>query len=107
MAPLTEKVGLAAGKWSDLLGSFRTNQASRDQVYEVLNKIIYEIQNGNSGVKELIGPLLDYRYPSQLFAMLTEGVFTFLLLFFLARKSRRPGFIAGSFIICYAWCTYF
>ena len=24
------------------------------------------------------------------------------MLFFLARKSRRPGFIAGSFIVCYA-----
>ncbi len=102
LAPLTEKIGLATGKWTDLLGTYRTDQTSRDQVYDVLNKMINEIQNGNSAIKEMIGPLLDYRYPSQIFAMLTEGVFTFLILFFLARKSRRPGFIAGSFIICYA-----
>lgn len=102
LSQIAQKVGLPSGKWEELLQNYRMDQAARDQVFDVLNKIIYQIQNGDSAVKELIAPLLDYRYPSQIFAMLTEGVLTFLVLFFLARKSRRPGFIAGSFIICYA-----
>lgn len=102
LEPLTAKVGLEMGRWNELLSNYSSDQNARDQVYSVLNQIINQIQSGDSILKEMIGPILDYRYPSQIFAMLTEGVFTFLVLFFLARKSRRPGFIAGSFIICYA-----
>ncbi len=96
------QVGVPAAQWSDMLGTFRTNSLSRDQVYATLEKVIVKIQNGDVAIKEFIAPMLDYRYPSQLFAAATEGLITFLILFFLARKSRRPGFIAGIFIICYA-----
>ena len=99
---VVEKVGVSTARWSEMLGTFRTNVQSRDQVYETLYKVIAQIQNGDVAVKEFIAPLLDYRYPSQLFAAATEGLITFLILFFLSRKSRRPGFIAGVFIICYA-----
>jgi phosphatidylglycerol---prolipoprotein diacylglyceryl transferase len=102
LTPVVEKINITGSRWLELVGSFRTNQASRDEVYTALNTIVAEIQNGNSGLKEAIRPLLDYRYPSQLFAAVTEGLFTFLVLFFLARKPRTPGFIAGSFVICYA-----
>lgn len=102
LTPVVEKINITGSKWLELLSSFRTNQNSRDEVYAALSQIVNEIQNGNTGIKEAIGPLLDYRYPSQLFAGLSEGLFTFLVLFILARKSRTPGFIAGSFVICYA-----
>ena len=102
LGPVIEKVGTEASRWTELLGQFKTNDAARNNVYILLNRITNEIQNGNEAVKEAIAPVLDYRYPSQLIAMATEGIFTFLLLFFLARKSRKPGFIAGIFIICYA-----
>ena len=102
LAPLTEKVGLASGKWAELLAAYRSDAGARDQVYVVLNKIVMEIQSKNVELKTMIAPLLDYRYPSQLIAMMTEGVLTFLVLFFLARKSHRAGKIAASFIICYA-----
>lgn len=97
-----EKVGVSANDWTQALSQFKENSSARDQVYSTLYKVIEAIQNGNTAAKEAIGPLLDYRYPSQLFAGLTEGVFTFLILFFLSRKSHRPGFVAGSFIMCYA-----
>ena len=99
---VVEKVGLQSSKWSELLAKFKMDQASRDQIFATLYKIINEIQNGNTAVKELIAPVLDPKHPSQIYAALSEGVFTFCVLFFLARKSRRPGFIAGSFIITYA-----
>ncbi|MBC7754913.1 MAG: prolipoprotein diacylglyceryl transferase, partial [Moraxellaceae bacterium] len=102
LSPVVEKVNVTGSQWLEWMGSFRSNQVSRDQVYSTLNKIVAEIQTGNNGVKEAIAPFLDYRYPSQLFAAVTEGIITFTVLFFLARKSRHPGFIAGSFILCYA-----
>lgn len=102
LSTVVEKVGVQSSKWLELMGSFKSNVQSRDEVYSALYSIINKIQNGDTVLRDALGPLLDYRYPSQLFAGLTEGVFTFLILFFLARKTRRPGFIAGSFIICYA-----
>jgi len=102
LTPAVEKVNVSSSQWLEWIGSFRSNSVSRDGVYGTLEKIIMEIQAGNSGLKESIAPLLDYRYPSQIFAAITEGLITFSVLFFLARKSRHPGFIAGSFIICYA-----
>ena len=102
LTPVVEKIGVTTSKWTELLSTFRTDGSSRDQVYGILNKIIYEIQNGNAAAKEMIGTVLDPRHPSQLYAALGEGLFTFLLLFLLMRKSHKPGFIAGSFVIIYA-----
>ncbi|MFN3453589.1 MAG: prolipoprotein diacylglyceryl transferase [Pseudobdellovibrio sp.] len=102
LTPVVENIGITASKWTELISNYRSSPEARDEVYGALYRIINEIQNGNGTLKQLLGPLLDYRYPSQIFAALSEGLFTFLVLFFLARKSRRPGFIAGSFIICYA-----
>lgn len=102
LSPVVEKMGIDSGKWTDMLAKYRIDQGVRDQVFSALYKVIHEIQNGNTALKEAIAPVLDPKYPSQIFAALSEGVFTFLVLFFLARKSRRPGFIAGSFIITYA-----
>ena len=102
LAPVVEKIGVETSKWSEWLAQFRLEASARDQVYSTLYKVIHEIQNGNSALKPLIAPVLEPKHPSQIYAALSEGVFTFCVLFFLARKSRRPGFIAGSFIITYA-----
>jgi phosphatidylglycerol:prolipoprotein diacylglycerol transferase len=100
--PVVEIIGIESSKWSELLSKFRMDQPARDQVYAALYKIIHEIQNGNTALKTVIAPVLDPKHPSQLYAALSEGVFTFCVLFFLSRKSHRPGLIAGSFIITYA-----
>ncbi|MEK6628232.1 MAG: prolipoprotein diacylglyceryl transferase, partial [Bdellovibrionota bacterium] len=102
LSPGVEKIGIVQSRWSELLGNFRTDASARDQVYAALYKVVHEIQNGNSGLKEALAPMLDARYPSQLLAALTEGLFSFCVLFFLARKERKPGFIAGSFGLVYA-----
>jgi phosphatidylglycerol---prolipoprotein diacylglyceryl transferase len=91
-----------ATSWSGYLAHFKTSTEAREQVYSVLYKIIHEIQNGNVAIKELLAQVLDPRYPSQLLASLTEGLFSFLVLFFLASKSRKPGFVAASFGMVYA-----
>lgn len=97
-----DKIGIQSSKWGELLANYRTDSSARDQVYSALFKIIQEVQNGNAALKEMMGTVLDPRHPSQLYAAASEGLFTFCLLFFLARKTRKPGFVAGSFIITYA-----
>lgn len=102
LASVTEKIGVSRETWLELLGKFRFDQNARDQVYAIMNKIIEQIQSGNTAAKEAIAPLLTPRYPSQLFAAVGEGLLTFLILFFLWRKPRKPGFIAATFVLIYA-----
>lgn len=102
LAPVVEKLGVTPTRWLEIVKDSQASQTAKDELYNTLYSIINKIQNGDHGLRDLIGPILDYRYPSQIFAGLSEGLFTFLVLFFLARKSRRPGIIAGSFIVCYA-----
>ncbi|WII71207.1 prolipoprotein diacylglyceryl transferase [Bdellovibrio sp. 22V] len=102
LSPVVEKVGVTREQWLELVDKFRFDVAARDQVYSVMNKVVESIQEGNTAVKEAIAPLLTPRYPSQLFAAVGEGLLVFLVLFFLWRKPRKPGFIAACFILIYA-----
>ncbi len=102
LVPVVEKLGVDSARWGELVSRYRTDSSVGDQMYSVLVRITHEIQNGNSGVKEAIAPLLDGRYPSQLLACLSEGLFSFVVLFFMARKSRRPGMVAATFGMVYA-----
>ena len=94
--------GVTREQWLELLGKFNMDQGAREQVYATLHRVILSIQDGNTAVKAAIEPLLTPRYPSQLFAAVGEGLFIFLVLFFLWRKPRKPGFIAAVFIMLYA-----
>lgn len=102
LSPVVEKVGVTSSQWSDWIRGFNSDGTAREGIYDTLFKIIHQIQDGNTALREAIAPVLDPRYPSQLFAAAGEGLFLFLVLFFLARKARRPGFIAGSFVVLYA-----
>ena len=102
LSPVVENVGVTSTQWADLLAKFQLDFSARDTVYETLNKIVLGIQNGNEAAREAIAPLLTPRYPSQLFAAVGEGLFLFIVLFFLWRRPRKPGFIASTFILLYA-----
>lgn len=102
LASVTEKMGVSRDQWLELVGKFHMDMGARDQVYSIMNKIIEQIQSGNTAAKEAIAPLLTARYPSQLFAAVGEGLFLFVVLFLLWRKPRKPGFIASMFVVLYA-----
>jgi len=102
LATVVDKLGISRDQWLELLGKFNMDQSAREQVYGALKRIVLSIQDGNTAVKAAIEPLLLPRYPSQLFAAVGEGLFIFLVLFFLWRKPRKPGFIASVFILIYA-----
>ncbi|MFN9068724.1 MAG: prolipoprotein diacylglyceryl transferase, partial [Bdellovibrionales bacterium] len=84
--------------WSDQL----SNPQFRQQIYDGISQMIHEIQKGNESVKSAVEPLLILRHPSQLYAAFGEGLLIFLVLFFLWRRPRKPGFMAASFICLYA-----
>ncbi|MBX2988984.1 MAG: prolipoprotein diacylglyceryl transferase [Bdellovibrionaceae bacterium] len=102
LAPVTDQLGVTSNQWMEWLDKYRFDAGIRDQVYGTLNRIIHEIQNGNTAVKEAIAPLLTPRHPSQLYAAFGEGLFLFVVLFFLWRSPRKPGFISSAFVILYA-----
>lgn len=101
MGTVVEKIGISPSDWSGWVEKFKMDAGARDQVYAAFAKIIEQIQNGNTALKEALAPLLVARHPSQLYEALMEGLLLFLVLFFLWRKPRRPGFIASVFIILY------
>lgn len=96
------KINVDREQWLGMLAKFEFDAITRSHVYDILSKVVTEIQNGNMAVKEALTPLLTARYPSQLFAAFGEGLLLFLILFFLWRKGRKPGFIAATFIILYS-----
>lgn len=109
LAPVVEKLtpiqghsAMTSSNWYELLEKYRVDSSAREAVFSTLNEIIHQIQNGNEAVKAAIAPLLTPRHPSQLYAAALEGLLTFLILFFIWRKPRKQGFIAGWFIILYA-----
>jgi phosphatidylglycerol:prolipoprotein diacylglycerol transferase len=102
LTPVVEKIGVGREQWLELADKFRMDEGARVQLYDILNKVVAAIQDGNTAAKEAIAPLLTPRYPSQLFAAFGEGLIVFLILFFLWRKPRKPGFIGACFVLLYA-----
>jgi phosphatidylglycerol:prolipoprotein diacylglycerol transferase len=102
LGDVVEKFGVTKEQWYGLLEKQQFDVVARSQMYDIMNKLIRQIQQGNDAVKNALEPLLTARYPSQLFAALGEGLFLFLFLFLLWRGGRKPGFIAATFIILYS-----
>lgn len=102
LGPVAEKLNINPTQWLDWVHHMRDDVASNEHVLSTINAIVTQIQQGNTAVREALGPLLVARHPSQLYAALLEGLLLFLILFFLWRKPRRPGFIAGCFLIFYS-----
>lgn len=97
-----EQVGLTKTQWGEWLEKYPTDTSLHEPVYSALTKIVTGIQDGNSTLKNLMEPILTPRHPSQLYAAFGEGLLIFLVLFFLWRSPRKPGFICSTFILLYA-----
>lgn len=70
--------------------------------FKLVEYVIAKVQQGDPAVRAIVEPLLTPRYPSQLFAGLTEGVVVFAVLLILYRRPVKPGVIGGAFCITYA-----
>ena len=64
--------------------------------------MVLEAYAGNQPLAEHLEPLLVARWPSQLFQAFSDGPILLLVLVVIWLVPRRPGVIAGSFLIAYA-----
>lgn len=70
--------------------------------YELIEKVIQKAQAGDPAWCEYLQQTLTARYPSQLFAGVTEGIIVFAVLLWLYRKPVKAGLIGGWFCATYA-----
>jgi len=85
------------------LADFAATQGTPvDNKYELTDAAIQASQQGNEAWVEVLSQMLTPRYPSQLFAGLTEGLVVFVVLAWLYRKPVKAGLIGGWFCVVYA-----
>ncbi len=58
-------------------------------------------RDGSASAAEELARLINARHPSQLYQALAEGVFTGLMVWWIARKPRVPGLVGAWFLIVY------
>ena len=87
--------------YTQQLGALEPLQLSVLSGTSFYNTVVIEAYAGNQEVIETIRPLLTAWYPSQLFQALAEGPILFLALFVIWWKPRKPGVIAGWFLVIY------
>ncbi len=95
-----EKISATAELWNSWVAS---GGAQAQHYMEVFREMIIKAtEQHNAAVLQAIAPALTPRYPSQLMQALFEGLFVFLLLFWVWRNPRKPGVISGVFGLSYA-----
>jgi phosphatidylglycerol:prolipoprotein diacylglycerol transferase len=75
---------------------------SQVEFYPLYDSTLAHVQAGDAAWVEYLSQTLTTRYPSQLFAGITEGLIVFAVLLFLYRKPVKTGLIGGAFCITYA-----
>ena len=68
---------------------------------ESLELVITKLQAGSTEIAQRLEPLLSARHPSQLYQAFAEGIVLGSVLWFVARKPRKPGVLTALFLICY------
>ncbi len=70
---------------------------------EVLDLLLAAVRDGSQPVLDLVTPMLEPRYPSQLFQAAAEGLLLLLILWavWAVLRPRRPGFIGCAFLVFY------
>lgn len=99
LTPAAEQVGVEPAEWLKWLSD---DVQFRQQVHDTLQLIIEAVQKGNAQVIQVVEPILTPRYPSQLIQAGLEGFLVFLALAILWSWPRKPGVVAGSFLVLYA-----
>ena len=102
LADTVHQLGIGPESWDQWVGQYGTNAAARSQVHETIERIIQAVQSGNEAVTSRLALVLEARHPSQIYAALFEGLFTFLICAWVWRKPRKPGVIGALFLTLYA-----
>ncbi len=97
----TGPIQLTAQQWTTWLENYGPDPSARNRISEVIEHIIYRIQNGDEVLRQAIAPLLTPRHPSQLYQAFLEGFLVFLFLIWVWRKPQKPGVVSGWFGVLY------
>jgi phosphatidylglycerol:prolipoprotein diacylglycerol transferase len=96
------ELGVSRENWGQWLGQYSASRDARGHVQGLVERIIYEIQNGNVKIAEMMQPLLEARHPSQIYQALMEGLLVVTICFLVWRRPRKPGVIGTLFLTLYA-----
>ena len=111
------------GKWFGWLYEFESTNQYRSQIYSAIHSLIKEVEGGNQEVILSLQRVISYRHPSQLYQAVLEGLFPFLIIWLVWKKSTwfirwfpflkvdsfngikwplKPGWVAGLWVLCYS-----
>ena len=103
---VVDEVRISASEWDFALARIAADEADPPAdafrlVRETTERLIEAVQAGNTTVVEAIRPMLTAYYPSQLFQALSDGPVLFGILALVWLRPRKPGVIAGTFLLAY------
>lgn len=106
LEPIVTEVDVSRREWMQALN---TLAAQHDQtpghvirlIDGTILRLIEAVRAGNEAVIEPLRPLLTAHYPSQILQALTDGPVLLAVLALLWLKPRKPGVIAGTFLLAY------
>jgi phosphatidylglycerol---prolipoprotein diacylglyceryl transferase len=96
-----EMLDWKAPRLAELRAVLGPAQGQQDSSQQLVQQTLDMIQRGNRAVIEAVEPLLPPRHPSQIYEALLEGLFMFAAMWILWRKPRKPGIVAGAFLVIY------
>ena len=79
-------------------------QKAHQVVSETMSELVMQTQSGGGmgeAVRTALEPALTARHPSQLYQAFGEGLLLFIVLALIWAKPRKPGVIAGVFVMVY------
>ena len=97
----TLNTNLNIDTWRSWVYQFESSNSYKAQIYSVIHSLIKACENGNKEVISALKEILSYRHPSQIYQAFLEGLFPFLVVWFLWKKKLKPGMIAGICAVCY------
>lgn len=99
LGPAAKDLGIEPGEWISWLRNASEYQSS---ITSALNEMITHVQERDPRMIAALEPVLTPRYPSQLIQALLEGGLVFVILAIIWAWPRKPGIVAGWFVILYA-----
>lgn len=99
LAGAAEAVGVPRVDW---LGWLARPEWADGKIGETLRRIVEAVEHGSVAVVRQLEPVLSPRYPSQLIQAGLEGLAVFVVLAIIWAWPRKPGVVAGWFVVLYA-----
>lgn len=88
-------------QWLNWVQNFQTDVAMKGQINDTLLRLVVEIQNGNTQIRDALTPFLEPRHPAQLYGALIEGLALFFLLWMYWRKPQKAGMVGATFLVAF------